>query len=222
MRRLIRWAIYLVIFAIVLAVAAILSLDRIVKEVMENRIRHATGMETEIGQVEVGLLSPTITIKNFRLYNTPDFGGSVFIDMPELHLEYDPFGVRSHSLHFKLVRLDLAEMSLIQDKRGRVNFQELEKRANEASRRKKSSGEKLKFTGIDTLNLSVGTFRIANLGTGREEDIPFGIRNELIRNVNSEADLQGLTLMMAMRGGAFSSPTNSGLDLGGLLKSLTH
>jgi uncharacterized protein involved in outer membrane biogenesis len=222
LRRLIRWAVYLIILLIVVAVAAILSLDRIVKEVMESRLRHETGMETEIGQVEVGLLSPMITIKNLRLYNTPEFGGSIFVDMPELHLEYDPFAFRSNELHFKLVRLNLEEVSIIQDKKGRMNFQEMAKRAAEASARRKHSHQHIHFTGIDTLNLTLGRLRIANLATGREEDPPLGVRNEIIRNVKSEADLAGLTFLMAARGGAFSSPTNSGIDLTGLMKSLTH
>ncbi|HZM03889.1 MAG TPA: hypothetical protein VFC44_12830 [Candidatus Saccharimonadales bacterium] len=223
MRRLIRWAVYLVIIVIALFAAAILLLDRVVKEVMISRIHQGTGMETEIGDVEVGLLSPTITIKNFRLYNTPEFGGSIFLDMPELHLEYDPYRFRARELHLKLVRLNLAELSLIQDKKGRVNLQQLEKKsAVEGGPVRKSSSQKLTFTGIDTLNLSLGKFRMSNLATHHEQEITFGVKNQIFRDVKSEADLTGLSLLMAMKGGALSTGTNSGIDLTALLKSLTH
>src|SRR5665213_3267189 len=190
MRRLIRWAVYLVIIVIALFAAAILLLDRVVKEVMISRIHQGTGMETEIGDVEVGLLSPTITIKNFRLYNTPEFGGSIFLDMPELHLEYDPFRLRSRELHLKLVRLNLAELSLIQDKKGRVNFEELQKKSvAPGAVKQSSSGAKITFSGIDTLNLSLGRFRIANLANHHEQAITFGVTNQIFRDVKSEADM---------------------------------
>ena len=113
MKRLIRAALYLFIILVVLVVAAVLLLNTIAKQVVESRMRAGTGMETRIGLIDIGLLSPTITIENFKLYNTPDFGGSVFIDMPELHLEYDPRAIRSGKLHFKLVRLNLAEVALV-------------------------------------------------------------------------------------------------------------
>ncbi len=221
MRRLIRWAFYLFFVLIVLAVAGVLLLNTIVKQVVESRLRSRTGLDPRIGLVDVGLLSPTITIENLKLYNTADFGGSVFIDMPELHLEYDLGAIRSGILHFKLVRLDLAEVALVQDKQGRMNVQDLDKRSREASRGKKSSVDDFKFTGIDTFNLTLGKFRLSNLASGREEEIQFGIKNQISHNVKSEADLAGLNLLLASRAGSLSSSTNSTLDLPALLRNLT-
>jgi uncharacterized protein involved in outer membrane biogenesis len=221
MRRLIRLALYLFFVLVVLAVAAVLLLNTIVKQVVQSRMRARTGMDARIGQVDVGLLSPTITIENFKLYNTADFGGSVFIDMPELHLEYDPLAVRSGKLHFKLVRLDLAEIALVQDKKGRLNVRDLENRSRAASGGKKSSADELKFTGIDTLNLSLGKFRLSNLASGREEEIQLGIKNQISHNVKSEADLAGLSLFLATRAAMAGPSTNSPFDLPALLQSLT-
>src|SRR5580658_9430415 len=125
MRRLIRLAIYLFIVFVVLAVAGILLLNTIVKQVIESRLRTATGMDVRVGAVDVGLLTPTVTFENFKIYNTADFGGSLFMDMPELHVEYDPSAFRAGNLHFKLVRLNLAEVDIVQDKNGRLNVQGL-------------------------------------------------------------------------------------------------
>lgn len=223
MRRLFRWALYLFIVVVVLVVAAVLLLNTFVKQFMESRLRAETGMDVKIGQVDVGLLSPTITIENFKLYNTADFGGSIFIDMPELHLEYDPLAFRTGKLHFKLVRLDLEEIALVQDKKGRLNVQDLQKKSRGASSpgEKKSSAEDIKFTGIDTLNLTLGKFRLSNLGSGREEELEFGITNQISHNVKSEADLAALNMLMATRALMAPSSTNSPLDLAALLKTLT-
>jgi uncharacterized protein involved in outer membrane biogenesis len=218
MRRLFRWALYLFIVMVVLLVAAVLLLNTLAKQMLESRLRASTGLDPKIGSIDVGLLSPTITIENFKLYNTADFGGGIFIDMPELHVEYDLAAARSGALHFKLVRLDLAEVSLVQDKKGRMNSQGSQKRNGGASAGKKSSGSDLKFTGIDTLNLTLGKFHLSNLASGREEEIEFGIKNQISHNVKSASDLPNLNFLLA-RAGAGSSASNS-LDLSGLLQNL--
>jgi uncharacterized protein involved in outer membrane biogenesis len=221
MRRLIRWALYLFIVLVVLGVAAILLLNTIAKQVLESRLRANTGMDVRIGQVDVGLLSPTVTIDNLKIYKSADFGGSVFIDIPELHVEYDPAAIRSHKLHFTLVRLDLAELSLVQDKQGRSNVRDLDRHSGGASRGQKSSGADFKFTGIDTLNLTLGKFRKSDLGSGRGEEIQFGIKNQISHNVNSEADLGTLNFVLTNRSRSNSSATNTAVGLGALLKGVT-
>jgi uncharacterized protein involved in outer membrane biogenesis len=221
MKRLIRWAIYLFIIVVALAVAGILLLNTMVKQVVQSRLRTQTGMDVRIGEIDVGLLSPTITIENFKLYNGADFGGSLFLDMPELHLEYDPLAVRAGQLHFKLVRLNLAEVAVIQDKKGRFNVQDLERKSRGQSGGRKSPGADFKFTGIDTLNLTLGKFRLSNLASGREQVINFGIKDQITRNVRSEADLAALNVLLALRAGASSSGTNSVFDLTALLTTLS-
>jgi uncharacterized protein involved in outer membrane biogenesis len=220
MRRLVRWALYIFIVLTVMVVAGVLLLNSIAREIVESRLRARTGMDVRIERIDVGLLSPTITIENLKLYNTADFGGSIFIDMPELHLEYDPQAIRSRQFHFKLVRLDLAEVAVVKDKKGRFNVQTMQKKNVEASQRKKSSIDEFKFTGVDTFNLTLGKFRLSNLGSGREEEINFGIKNQISHNVKSEADLAGLSLLLAARSGSFSSSTNSTLNLSALLNDL--
>jgi uncharacterized protein involved in outer membrane biogenesis len=221
MRRLIRWAFRLFILLLVLGVAGVLLLNTIARQVMESRLRAATGMDVRIGLVDIGLLSPTITIQNLKIYNKADFGGSIFIDMPELHLEYDPMAVRSGQLHFKLVRLDLSEITLVQDKKGRLNVQDLEKKSRATSAGNQTAAANIKFTGVDVFNLSLGKFRISNLATGREEEIDFNIKNQISRNVKSEADLQGLSILLAARAAMAGPSTNSPLDVATLLQTLT-
>ncbi len=217
-RLFLRILLYLFIAAVVLVVAAILLLDTIMKEVFTGRLRAATGMDAKVSAVHVGLLSPTITIEGFKLYNTPDFGGAVCLDMPELHIEYDRAALSLGKLHLPLVRLDLADLMVVQDKQGRINFATLKKKDKESAARS-SLASGFKFNGIDTLNLSLGKFHLANLASGRSEEVNFGIRHQIFHNVKSEADLSGLGLLLALRGA--SSSGKSDLDLGSLLKTLT-
>src|SRR5215218_3075556 len=103
-----RWIFRLFILVLILVIAGILLLDTIAKAVAEYRIKRETGLDVKIGKLEIGILNPKVTIENFVIYNSAEFGGSPLIDMPELHVEYDRPALLSHKLHYKLVRLNLA------------------------------------------------------------------------------------------------------------------
>jgi hypothetical protein len=219
-----RVLLYLFIAVVVLVVAAILLLDTVMREVFISRVHKATGMEAKVSAVHMGLVSPTITIEGLKLYNTPEFGGALCLDMPELHMEYDRPSARLGNLHFRLVRLDVADLTAVQDKKGRMNFAALKDKEKKPSKGKEpaggiSLGEGITFTGIDTLNISLGKFHMSNLANGKSEEINFGIKNQIVHNVKSEADLTGFGLLLALRGG--SSVGKSGFDLTPLLKALT-
>ncbi|HUD48119.1 MAG TPA: hypothetical protein VMR33_14905 [Candidatus Baltobacteraceae bacterium] len=222
MTRPIRWlfriALGLSIVGIVVVVAAILSLDTIVRDLLTSRMRAATGMEVKISSVHIGLLSPTMTIEGLQLYNTPAFGGSLCLDMPELHVEYDRAAMRSGTIHLHLVRLNLARINVVEDKQGRSNFEAIQKDGKQSAAHTNSVDE-FKFGGIDTLNLSLGKLHVSNLRSGQEEEVDFGVTNQILHNVKSEADLTGVAVLMSMR--ASSSGGHSGVDLNQLLKDLT-
>src|SRR5262245_14959465 len=108
MKRLFKWLFRLVILLIVLGVALVLLKDTIAKGIMERQIRFETGLDARIGRLEIGIVNPTVTIENVRLYNTAEFGGSPFVDLAELHLEYNRAALATRKLRFALVRLNLA------------------------------------------------------------------------------------------------------------------
>ena len=88
-RSIFKWALRLVLLLVVLVVIAVFSIDPILRVVMENRIRAQTGMDAEIGRFRLGLTEPTITITDLKLFNPPSFGGTLFLDISEIHAEYD-------------------------------------------------------------------------------------------------------------------------------------
>jgi hypothetical protein len=225
-RRLFRLALYLFIIFVVLVVAGILLLDTIVREVAENRIRAETGMGVKIGKLSIGLLNPTVTIENFKMYNTAEFGGSQCLDIPELHVEYDPQAARAGKVHLKLVRFNLAEVDVVQDKNGHSNFDQMEKR--NAGVLKPPSGTKttnasshvpVQFTGIDTLNLTLQKARFAKIDQPKQQrTISFGITNQIFHNIKSDADLMGVAAIISLRMGALNGGAGDGVD--GILKQL--
>jgi uncharacterized protein involved in outer membrane biogenesis len=186
---------------IVLLVALVLLKDTLIKSLAERRIRSETGLDVRIGKFEVGLLTPTVTIENFKLYNNPEFGGSMFIDLPELHLEYDLTPMTSGQLHLKLLRLNLTEINLVENKDG-SNLELLQHKLEENPQGspEQKNKRKIEFTGIDTLNLTIGKVNYANLKEpGKNWSRNLGLKNEVVKNVKSEADLAGVVLKSLVR-----------------------
>jgi uncharacterized protein involved in outer membrane biogenesis len=236
----VRWflRIIAVLFIAVLAaiIAGILLLDSVVRGVVVRRLQAATGMGVKITAVHVGLLKPTMSIEGLKLYNTPEYGGALCLDMPELRLDYDPAALRAGTFHFSLVRLNLAQIGVVEDKKGRNNFDAIQKDNKLAGDTNSTNGNAVAgkernapisqtnslngfaFTGIDTLVLSLGKFNYSKLGSSDKEEVDFNITNQVLHNVKSQADITGIAALLALRGAASSG--NSSVDLNSLLKDL--
>jgi hypothetical protein len=211
MKWIFKWLVRLFILAVVLVVIFFLSLDTILRLIMENRIRAQTGMGAEIGKFTLGLADPTITIKNFKLFNPPSFGGTLFLDIQEIHVEYDRAALAKRELHVTLLRFNLGELDIVKNDAGQTNIFAI---ATLPSVKKSGGGEKsfaqetgYAFTGIDVLNVSVGTAKYIDLKdqrNNREQKI--GLENLVMKNVKTTTDLAGLALLVALRGGDFFGP----------------
>ena len=97
-----KWLLRLFILAVVLVVIFFLSLNSILRVLIEHNIRTQTGMDAEIGRFQLGLAEPTINIQNLKIYNPPSFGGTPFLDIPEIHVEYDRAALAKSEIHLTL------------------------------------------------------------------------------------------------------------------------
>jgi uncharacterized protein involved in outer membrane biogenesis len=218
-----KWLLRLFILAVVLAVIFFLSLDSILRVVMENRIRAQTGMDAEIGKFTLGLAEPTVTIKDFKLFNPPSFGGTPFLDIPEIHVEYDRTALAKHEIHVTLLRFNLGELDIVKNEAGKTNIFSIA--ALPSVTKSGGGGGKsfaketgFEFTGIEVLNVSVGTAKYIDLKdskNNREQKI--GIENCVMKNVKTPTDLAGLAALVALRGGDFfgslAGQNSSGMDV---------
>lgn len=227
MKKLLKCFFGLLLLVVVLAVILLLSRDAIFRVIAENRIRAQTGMDAEIGTFHVGLFEPVVTIKNFKLYNPPDFGGTPFLNIPEIHIEYDRDALKHSQLHLTLVRFNLGELDIVKNEAGQTNLFALgvalpakggkgKSGGNELAELKQRTG--LDFQGVDVLNVSIGTLKyidLKNPANDREQKI--GIENLPIRNIKSQADLMGLAGVVALRGsevlGVLAGQKNSSTEL---------
>jgi uncharacterized protein involved in outer membrane biogenesis len=223
----IKWLFRLVILTVALVVILLLARNAILRVYLEHQIRAQTGMDAEIGSFSIGLAEPTVTIQNLRLYNPPDFAGTPFLDIREIHVEYDPAALARHELHITLMRFNLGEIDVVKNQAGHTNIfslgltAPLKKTGGSAGRSfQKQSG--LAFKGIDVLDVSVGRAKYIDLNNQQNNRTQIiGIKNCRLKNVKSPADLSGLAAFIALRSGDFFDSLQDRNHSGpGLLKLL--
>src|SRR6185312_12450244 len=122
MKWLFKWAFRVIALAILAIVLLLVFKDTILCKIAEHQIRAETGMDVKIGRFSSGLLSPVVTIENLKLYNTPEFGGTEFLIIPELHIEFDAQAFQQQKLRIKLARFNLAELDVVKNKAGETNL----------------------------------------------------------------------------------------------------
>lgn len=207
MKTLFRWLfrlfLLLVVIAMLLGIAVLLLKDSFAKSLAERNLRDGTGMDAKIAKFEVGLMTPTVHLEGLKIYNRPEFGGGAFLDMPELRIEYVPAEMRDRRLRFRTVRLNIAEVNIVRGKDGKTNIEAIERKPRDKSGgggRKRSDTPGVEFGGVDTLYLTLGRIRITDLANpGNNHTINVGLKDEVGRNLKSEADVQAWLLGVVMK-----------------------
>jgi hypothetical protein len=214
-----KWMLRLGILAVVLVIIFLLSLNSILRVLIEHNIRAQTGMDAEIGRFNLGWVAPTIEIQDLKIYNTPKFGGAPFLDIPEIHVEYDRTALLEGEIHLTLLRFNLAELDIVKNEGGQMNVLSVGKAPRKSSGTspaplfKKQTG--YDFKGIDALNVSFNRAKFIDLknpNNDREQTI--GIQNLVIPHVKSLNDLAVLVVLIDLRSdhffdGLIGKPENS-------------
>jgi uncharacterized protein involved in outer membrane biogenesis len=203
-----KWAFRLIALVILAVVLLLIFKDTIFRMIAEHQIRAQTGMDVKIGRFSSGILSPVVTIENLKLYNTPEFGGTDFLIIPELHIELDADALAQQKLHIKLIRFNLAELDVVRNKAGETNIVSMLSKMPKgklAPHGVSVGAKKLDFEGIDVLNLSLGRMRFIDLqNRNNDRDVPVNIDNQVFNNVKTEGDVYGMMFLIWLRSGGAS------------------
>jgi uncharacterized protein involved in outer membrane biogenesis len=219
MIRLFKWALRVVVLLIVVIVLLLVFKDTILRKVAEHQIRSQTGMDVKIGRFSTGLLSPDVTIENFKLYNTPQFGGTEFLIIPELHIEFDAEAFKQQKLRIKLVRFNLAELDVVKNQAGETNIVSMMAKMPKgklAPHGIRIGGRKFEFESIDVLNLSLGRMRMIDLkNRNNDRDVIINADNQVFNNVKTEGDVYSILFLIWLRSGGASliKPSDIANDL---------
>jgi len=208
MKWLLKWTLRLVFLAVVAAVLLLVFKNTILRMVAEHQIRAETGMDVKIGRFSSGLFSPVVTIENLKLYNTPEFGGTEFLIIPELHMEFDAEALAAQKLKIKLARFNLAELDVVKNKAGETNLVTMLAKMPKgklAPHGVHVGSKKLEFESIDVLNLSLGRMRFIDLkDRNNDRTVAINLDNQVFNNVKTEGDVYSILFLIWLRSGGAS------------------
>ena len=161
--RILWWLTFVAIAAVVLVLA---NREWIVRDLVQKEIRKVTGMNAEISGVSFSVLEPKLTLENFKLYNSADFGGALFVDATEVHFEFDSAALKKRELHIMLMRAKINELDLVKNGTA-TNWSSIVQMVAPArtggGHREFAPLDGYTFNGIDMLNVSLGTIKFIDL-----------------------------------------------------------
>ncbi|MCH7590609.1 AsmA family protein [PVC group bacterium] len=201
-----------IIVGIVIIVLAVLGLTKnmIVKTSVEKGVRLATGLDLEIGSMDVGFLKTYVGIKGLKLHNPDGYPDPIMVDFSDIYVDYDLGAILKKDIHLEQIRIHLKELTIVKNKNGDVNLNELKSIAeggektsaskNKASSETKAASE-IPPVRIDELLLRVDRVVYKDYSRGavkvRNIDINLDERYENITDVKKLVNLIVLKTLMS-------------------------
>jgi len=194
MKKFRRWAIGVLAGVLVLLAALVLLRDVILKAVVERSIEEETGLRAVIGELTTTLGSGALRVHGLKLYNSPEFGGKLMADVPELVVDLDAVKAADGKLHFRELKLNFSELNVVRNAAGRLNLDGVEKRVRERlHKRRKKRGEKFEFefAGIERMELTMGQVSYTDLKHPRRAlAINLAVADEAVTDLRTGEDLE--------------------------------
>jgi hypothetical protein len=187
---------------LLLLLLLLLFRDPLFKLVVVQRLHHELGMRAQIDELKTGLGSTVVHVRGFKLYNPPEFGGSLLAEVPELFLQVDTGPLKERLVRFKQFRVHLAEFNVIRNGAGRTNLEKMEKAWREHLRRKRQKKKKVRwdFAGIEQLEISVGKIGFVDLRRpSLSRDFLLDLREEKGSNLADEELVQSWAGALLLR-----------------------
>lgn len=189
-----RWAVGVLAGGVFLLLALVLFRDAVLKALVERSLEEETGLRAVIGELTTTLGSGALRVRNLKLYNSPEFGGQLMADVPELVVDLDAVKAADGKLHFRELKLNLAELNVVKNAAGRLNLNGVEKRIRERlHQRRKKRGEKFRFefAGIEKLQLTVGQVLYTDLAHPRRSlALNLSVADETVTDLRTEEELE--------------------------------
>lgn len=217
-----RWLIGIVVAAVVLVVAlisvVIWKMDYLMGRALTVALSQQTGARVELGEFHLHMQDSSLEIRDLKLFDPPGYRDTPWFDLPELFLavQKNPSNTNG-SVRWREIRVNLADLALVVNQKGKTNLLELGERATGSSFDPSSLtnwSSNATFGGIDRLVLSLGKLEYVDLrNSSANQEIRFGMTNRVYTNLNTVADLQPIAMEVIVRGvsGMVSKSSDGGM-----------
>jgi hypothetical protein len=190
-----------IVVLICLSVIVILK-DQIIKSVVSIAATKITGAKVEIGGFSLGILTQSVRIRDFKMYNPAGFPSGTIIDLPKVVVSCDLLSLLKGKLHLPLVEVELKELGLVKNTQGKLNVDALKvSQQQEPRKAQEKRPSKPLAMQIDQLNLQMGRIVSKDYTVGKEPavqvyDINF---KKSYQNITSAQQLAVLILAESMK-----------------------
>ncbi len=138
--------------------------DMVIKSVVTTVASRITGAPVHMDGFSLNILSSTIHISGFKMYNPEGFPKGMLVSCPKINVIYDRASLFKQKHHFLLVEIELKEMGLTKNKEGKLNVDSLKI----VQQSKSSPPVPMQ---IDLLTLSIGKIVYKDYTTGTQPSV---------------------------------------------------
>jgi hypothetical protein len=176
---------------ILLLVVLFLSRNVIARVSVEIGAKKITGFPLKIGSVDVGLFSSKVDVRNLTLMNPPEFQEKMFVDMPQLYIDYRLHSMLRGAPHINDMLINIKQLVVVKTDKGDSNAMKLKGVVFSG----KSSS---KYT-IDKLRIHIGTVTLKDYSHPKptEHNTPLDI-DVTYANITDSTDITRLILLTVM------------------------
>ena len=175
--------------------------DRLIKTAVTIIAGSLTGTKISIRGLSLGLLSQSVKISGFRIYNPKGFPAGIFVDIPKIYADFNIWSLlKEGKLHIRNLDLHLKKMTIIKREDNRMNVDALtvvseEEQAGASKKVKQKSSAQMPMQ-IDFMKLELGELIYKDYGTEGSEPSVRVFNLNLKKEYKNITSTQQLTVLI--------------------------
>ena len=209
------------VFVVVVVLVAGLYLGRnvIARSAVEAGAKEMTGFPLKIGSLDLAFGESRIAVRDIQLLNPPEFKEPVFVEMPELTVDYDTGSLLGDTPHLKNLVVDLKRIVIVRTKEGESNVMKLKG----AVASKDGAAKPKVHYKIDTFRLKIGTveFKDYKAGNPAEKSMALNL-DDTYKNFTDATEINRLVLLTVVKKAKLPFIGIDATQLAGSLGNITN
>jgi len=175
---------------IVLLVVLFLSLNFIARVSVEIGAKKITGFPLKIGSVDVRLFSSKLDVRDLTLMNPPEYQEKMFVDMPELYIDYRLRSMLSGAPHINDMLINIKQLVIVKTAKGDSNAMKLKGVVSGGDSKSSAKYQ------VDQLRIQVGTVTIKDYSHAKpiERTLTLNL-HRTYNNISDSTDITRLVLL---------------------------
>jgi hypothetical protein len=186
-----KWLLKILAALVVLVIVLFLSLNLIARLSVEYGAKKITGFPLQVGSVNLKVFRSTVDVRDILLKNPPEYKEPLFVNMPELYIDYRLGSMLGGAPHVNEMRINIKQLIVVKNDKGETNAQKLKSVV--------SSGKSSSKYYVDSLHIHVGTVIIKDFSRPKptERNVTLNI-DATYKNISDSTDITRLVLLTVM------------------------